>query len=36
VVNTQSLHTEETPWQRQPWSVMITLPPLGAVFLAQA
>lgn len=36
VVNAQSLGTEETPWQGQPWSVLISLPPLGVVFLAQA
>lgn len=36
VVNAQSLGTEETPWQGQPWSVLISLPPLGVVFLAHA
>ena len=26
---------EDTPWQGQPWSALITLPPLGMVFLGR-
>ncbi|MBX7206837.1 MAG: 1,4-alpha-glucan branching protein GlgB [Verrucomicrobiaceae bacterium] len=30
------LQTQEAPWHGQPWSIVVTLPPLGAVYLAKA
>ena len=35
-VNTGTLTAEDVPWNGQPWSVKLTLPPLGAVYLAKA
>ncbi|MBP7829694.1 MAG: 1,4-alpha-glucan branching protein GlgB [Kiritimatiellae bacterium] len=33
VVNVHTLNTDEIPWMGRPWSVPLTLPPLGAVWL---
>jgi 1,4-alpha-glucan branching enzyme len=33
VVNVPGAEAEEIPWHGQPWSVRLTLPPLGAIFL---
>jgi 1,4-alpha-glucan branching enzyme len=34
--NGGALNGEEIPWQGQPWSVSLTIPPLATVFLAHA
>ena len=34
--NAVGLQAEETPWHNQPWSVVVTLPPLGAVYFEKA
>lgn len=36
VVNTQPLMAEEIPWHEQPYSIIVTLPPLGVTFIKQA
>jgi 1,4-alpha-glucan branching enzyme len=36
LINGGNLMAEQVPWQGQPWSVVITLPPLGAVYLIRA
>lgn len=33
VINSQPLHSAETPWYDQPYSIELTLPPLGVVYL---
>ena len=35
MVNPLALPAGETPWQGRPYSVIIDLPPLGAVYLGQ-
>jgi 1,4-alpha-glucan branching enzyme len=32
--NQGGVEAEETAWHGRPWSVSVTVPPLGAVFLA--
>jgi 1,4-alpha-glucan branching enzyme len=34
--NAGVLHAEPVPWMHQPWSVVVTLPPLAGLVLAQA
>jgi 1,4-alpha-glucan branching enzyme len=36
LINGGNLMAEQVPWQGQLWSVVITLPPLGAVYLIRA
>ena len=36
VVNSQPMHTEAMPWQEQPHSIYVNLPPLGAIYLKKA
>jgi 1,4-alpha-glucan branching enzyme len=31
-----TVHADDVPWQGQHWSLQITVPPLGAVYLARA
>ena len=33
VVNTMPLRTEDMPWMSRPWSIPVTVPPLGVVWL---
>jgi 1,4-alpha-glucan branching enzyme len=34
--NGAGLTAQQVPWQGQPWSVVVTLPPLATVILAKA
>jgi 1,4-alpha-glucan branching enzyme len=36
VVNDHPLPTEPTPWQDQPHSIYVTLPPLGVIYLKKS
>ncbi len=36
VGNGAGLEAQPTPWHGQPWSIVITLPPLGGVFIGKA